>query len=96
MPKPTQLELAWEPKVSVTTLVIPQANGEFLVKVGKPVVLPDEIGTREAARILGLSQRQVQSLVDSGAFQYVNRPGQKRGKYFLSRAEVLARKTSCQ
>lgn len=68
--------------------VIPSRPGEYLVKVGKPVLLRQEISTAEAARILGLSQRRVQDLVAEGRLTQVTQPGGPRGKLFLSRSEV--------
>lgn len=74
-------------------MILPGSTaGEYVLRVGKPIVMPEEIGTREAAKITGLSQRQIQTLINEGKFSHVTRPGAPRGKYFLSRAEVLAHK----
>ncbi len=92
--------IAAPPIVHVPSIVIPQGNGAYLIKYGAPVVASEEIGTAEAAQLLGLSQRRVQDLCDNGTF----RPGidwRKPGtgpnaKYLIRRAAVLLRRNRCE
>ncbi len=49
------------PKLVTPWLRLPGPNGEIILKPGLPVIEAEEIGTREAAKILSLSQRRVAS-----------------------------------
>ena len=83
-----------EPNYITPWMRIPQANGEYILKPGKPVVEETEIGTGEAAKLLGLSQRRVNEMCDEGIFvegrDWWRPPGRSRnGRYHLKRAAVL-------
>ena len=85
------------PKLITPWIRVPGLNGEFILKPGKPVFEEEEIGTREAARLLGLSQRRVNEMCDQGLFvegrDWWRPPGQKRGgQYHIRRAAVLRMK----
>jgi hypothetical protein len=85
------------PKFTTPWLRVPGPNGEYILKPGKPVIEEDEIGTREAGVILGLSQRRVNDMCDEGIFaegrDWWRPPGRKRGgQYHLKRAAVLRMK----
>jgi hypothetical protein len=60
------VETAPVPTVQTPWLKLPQPDGSIVLRPGKPLVLGEEIGSAEAARILGLSQRRVQSLCEEG------------------------------
>ena len=74
-------------------MLVPLAGGRWEIRPGKPVVLhgEDEIGTPEAARILGCSTRRVVALCDED----ILREGEDwrrigpRGFYHIKRAAVL-------
>lgn len=83
------------PTAFVPTLKITQPDGSVLIKPGKIVILPDddEIGAVEAARILGLSARHVESLFSQGDFKTAHKPGGRpKSQWRVQRAEILARK----
>lgn len=91
---PNQIEMPFvAPTMMIPALRIPQPNGDILIRAGKPVVVGDEIGTVEAARLLGIRPRTVQKLFDDGSFDTAFKPGQKRNSQWrVSRSEILARK----
>lgn len=75
---------------------IPQADGSVLIKPGRAVPVGDEIGTVEAARLLGLSPRRMQVLFESENFKTAFKPGgTPKSNWRVSRSEVLSRR-SCQ
>ena len=82
---------AKQPLVTVPTVVVPAGDGTWTLRAGKPIVESDVVGTRKAARILGLSMRRVQSLCEEGLIEH-ERPGGPRGNYRLNLESVLARK----
>src|SRR5438045_1111298 len=87
-----QLDLpAFAPVVTIPTIMVPQPNGDFLIKPGKPVVESDAVGTRKASRILGLSLRRVQTMCEEGLIES-ERPGGPRGHYRIKLADVMKRK----
>jgi hypothetical protein len=72
---------------------VPQPDGSILVKPGKPVVAEAEIGTREAARMLGMSRRWVETECELGRFKTAHKPGtQPKSMWKIARAEVLDRR----
>lgn len=93
-PPDNQLELAI-PAIFTPSIILPgPREGEWLIKPGKPQVLSDEIGTREAAKLSGYSQRHLCTLCDEGIhlqqgrdWRRANRP---RSKYFIRRSAIMA------
>lgn len=83
------------PPVCVTSWVrLPLPNGEFLMRPGKPVMLEEEIGTREAAALLKVSQRTVEAYRDQGVLKegtdWRRNPTIVRpGKYWIKRTAVM-------
>lgn len=77
-----------------SSVVVPQADGSYLVKPGKPIITGDEIPVNTAAKILGLSERRVLSMIEEGRFPSANQPGGKSGKWLLSRSEVIGCKSA--
>ena len=70
-----------------------QPNGYVIVRAGKPVAVSDDVGTMEAARILGLSQRCIEQQCTEGLFASAHKLGAKsRSPWRIARAEVWARK----
>lgn len=85
------------PQVRTPWLKVPQGDGSILLVPGKPVVMEDEVGTREAAGLLGVSQRTMQEYCDGGILregidwrQNPARPGSPKGGCIrIKRAAVL-------
>ena len=93
MKKPAQARMTF-PEVTIPVLKIPQPDGSVLFKAGKPMVVESVIGTREAARLLGVPQRWVITECDLGRFKTAHKPGTRpKCIWKISRAEVLARKS---
>ena len=83
------------PRVIVPTVNVRQADGSILSKAGKPILLEDELGTHEAARLLGMSSRWVQTQCELGTFKTAHKPGLKdRSRWRITRSEVIARTQS--
>jgi len=82
------------PTVITQTIRIPQPDGSILFRPGKTIVIEEEISTAEAARLLGLSQRHIESQCNQGLFKTAHKPGGlPKSKWKISRQEVLARRT---
>lgn len=74
--------------------LIPIVDGDIIVRRdGTVQVLEDEVGTREAARLIGCSRRHIQQMCDEGRLVEV-RDWRKvfggRGGYRIRRAAVMA------
>lgn len=81
------------PQIIVPRVIIHQPDGSYLIKPGKAILADDEISTREAARLLGLSQRHIETQCAEGLFRTAYKPGGRpRSKWRLARAEVEARR----
>jgi hypothetical protein len=81
------------PEVSFPTIKVPQPDGSILFKPGKPVAVEAEIGTREAARLLGMFRRWVETECELGRFKTAHKPGtQPKSNWKIARSEVLARR----
>jgi hypothetical protein len=90
-----ELPLFSVPTVIVPAIRIPQPDGSILFKAGKPVVVEEQIGTAEAARLLGMSQRWVITECILGRFKTAYQPsGRVHGNWKIARTEVLARITA--
>jgi len=82
------------PLITTPWTRIPQPDGSFVMRPGKPVIQDEEIGTAHAARILGLSQRRIESMCDEGVLaqgeDWWRMPGSSRpGKYRIKLASVM-------
>lgn len=82
------------PPTLVTPWVrIPQPDGSYLLRPGKPIVEEEEIGTAEMAKILGVSQRRAETICDEmlqEGIDWRRNPSKKgRGKYRIKRTSVL-------
>ena len=90
-----QAELPFEQVAFHTpTIRIPQPNGDVLLRPGKPVLVEgrDDVGTMEASRILGLSQRTIEHECAIGIFKTAWKPGGRPlAMWRISRKEVLDR-----
>lgn len=83
-------QLEWpefKPTVIFPTVSIPQKDGSFLVKPGKPQVVGDEVSTTVFAKLAGLSQRRVEQLCEVNYLQH-RRPGGPRGKILIPKSEL--------
>ena len=81
------------PSFFIPAVPVRQADGSVIVRAGKPIAMSDDIGTMEAARILGLSQRCVEQQCTEGMFRTAHKPsGKVRGSWRIARAEVWGRK----
>jgi excisionase family DNA binding protein len=83
MPERTQ------PSFTIPAVIVPQADGSYWVRPGRPVFDNDWVTTRRAAKMLGLSQGYVRRLVEQGLLK-AERPGKRWLR--ISLASVLARK----
>ena len=79
------------PHVYIPAVRIPQPDGAILIRAGKPVIVPPTISTREAARILGMSLRWVDSQCDQGKFKTAIQPAGPHGNWKIAREEVMSR-----
>ena len=78
--------------VFTPTECIPQPDGSVLLRPGRPMLLDDIVGTAEAARILGISQRWVAWQCELREFRSAYKPGGRLlSRWRLARKEVLAR-----
>lgn len=86
------------PTIITSWVKIPQPDGSFILKPGRPVVASEEIGTAEAARILGLSRDHVARICDEGKLllegvdwrKLPPKPGTIRGgNYHIKRASII-------
>src|ERR1039458_6248017 len=92
MSKRPQARMAAMPEVFFPSVKVLQSDGSVIFKAGKPVIVEPQIGTAEAAKMLGMSRRWVIAECESGNFETAHRPGLKaRSWWKLARAEVLAR-----
>lgn len=71
-----------------------RADGAYVLRPGRILQAADEIGTAEAAGILGCSQRRVQELCDSGVLREgvdwrKNVAVGKNGHYKITRVSVM-------
>ncbi len=87
-------QLTFKPEVFFPTIRIPQPDGSFNFKAGPPVILDhsDEIGTAEAARIIGRSQRRINSILEEGVELVEGVDWRRvgaRGNYLIKRAAAL-------
>ena len=87
------------PPVFFPPVVIPQGDGSYLVKPGKPIVGEEEIKTTEVMKLLGCSRGQVWYIRNSplGAkhlrWRFIS---DKQGKILWNRASVLAYKSALE
>lgn len=82
------------PELYYPTVKIPQADGSVIFAPRKPVVVAEDmVSTREAARIIGMSRRWVQTECDFGHFKTARKLGLGPCAWWkIARSEVLARK----
>jgi len=91
MRKPLEARMT-APQVFIPAVKVPQPDGSVLFKAGKPVIIGLEVGTKEAARILGMSRRGVETECSFGRFKTAHKPGNRlRSIWKIARAELLAR-----
>lgn len=70
------------------TVKIPQGDGSYLIRPGKPVEREELIFPKEAAKLLGCSVFSVYRYVDMGLL--TARQTYKKARYRLKRSEVDA------
>jgi hypothetical protein len=87
-------QLTFEPIVYIPPVKVTNPDGSITVRAGKPVLLngDDEIGTAEAARIIGISQRQLLKYCDEGIL-VEGEDWRRPGRALEERPETAARKT---
>lgn len=88
-------QLTFEPIVYVPAITARQPDGSLIIRPGKPIVLngEDEIGTGEAAKIIGVSQRTVIHYCDNGVLQE-GIDWRRPGRELAARPEDVGGKTS--
>jgi len=71
-------------------VLVPQGNGEFLVKPGRPIVVngTEEVSTAEFARLTGLSQRHITTLCDEGRIVARKRSPLPKSEWLIRASEV--------
>lgn len=91
-PKPgSQPELFVD--VFIPSVQVRQPDGSLLIKAGKPQIVSQTISTREAAKLLGLSQRTIEHECSLGLFTTAFKPGAKQRSWWrIARSEVMARR----
>lgn len=92
-PDPTPALPGFEPLVHYPVVRVPQPDGSLLIRPGKPVVLQgeDEIGSAEAASMLGCTVDWIGRLCDRGTLvegRDWTRIGE-RGNYRIKRSSVI-------
>jgi hypothetical protein len=86
--KPTVVEAI----VMTPTVRTRQPDGSILYRAGQPVAVEDLIGASEAAKILGMSRRWVETECILGHFKTARKPGlQPRSRWKIARSEVFER-----
>jgi hypothetical protein len=80
------------PNLVVPIVHIRQPDGSILSRPGKAIIIEDMVGVSEAARILGMSCRWVQSQCTEGNFTTARKVGFKlRSRWKIGRTEILDR-----
>lgn len=80
-------------EVVTPTLKIPQPDGSFLIKAGKPQMIEPDMSVAEAARLLRLSVRWIELQCEQGMFQGAYKPGGRpKSRWRIPRSEVMARR----
>lgn len=77
----------FEPRVIIPTIMVPNGDGSFNVRAGKPQIVEEEIGCAEFARHTGYSHSWIMQLCQVGAIKATQRA--KGGKYFIPRSELV-------
>jgi hypothetical protein len=92
LPAPSPAPVFNAPYVYIPAIRVPQPDGSILIKPGKPQILPEMIGTRDAAKLLGMSPRWVAAECDLGRFATARKPGvSQHSRWQVARVEVLER-----
>ena len=86
----------WQPTQFVCpTIRIPQPDGTLLLKPGKPVPIEEMITIPMAAKLIGMSNRWVESECQSGRFTTASKAGLRPNCHWkIARSEVLSRRQS--
>lgn len=87
---PEQLPL-FRPVVTFPTITVPQSDGSYLVRPGKPVVHDtdtERVSTARAGQLLGLSLRRIETLCEEGRLDWT-RIGE-RGNYRITVESIMA------
>jgi excisionase family DNA binding protein len=80
----------FKPVVTFPTISVPQADGSYLVRPGKPTIHGTDkeyVSTADAAKILGLSLRRIETLCEEGRLTWT-RIGE-RGNYRISIQSII-------
>lgn len=83
-------QLEWsefKPIVQFPTIAIPQSDGSFIIKPGKPQVISGEVGCTQAAKLVGLSASRIMQLCSEGKIQ-ARQPSGFKGKYLIPLSEI--------
>ena len=77
--------------VHYAPVLVPQSNGDYLIKAGKPVVsnTGPEVTVREFKRLTGLSLRHIQRLCDEGHIEHRRKTPLHKSEILIPRAEAL-------
>jgi len=79
---------ATTPRFRIPWVRIPQPDGSILIRPGKPIVEPEEIGTPEFAQLTGLSIRRVQYLCEVGEIEARRMSNVPGSRYLIPLTEL--------
>jgi len=82
MPSGEQQQLRFEP------VIVPQGDGSYLVRPGRPVLEPEYYTVIKAAEKLQTSEQHVRDLIDEGALGAMNVGKRKRKYWRITPAEL--------
>ena len=74
------------PTILIPAIVVPNGDGSFNVRAGKPQVVGEEISTAEFAKRTGYSHSWIMQLCQSGEIKATQRA--KHGRYFIPISEL--------
>ena len=90
---PDSSQMMFEPIIYTPTVIARQPDGSIIARAGKPILLngDDEIGTIEAAKIIGCDQNSIYRYIDDGLLVQGTdwRQIADGRKYYIKRAAIL-------
>jgi hypothetical protein len=85
----------FHPTITIPAIMVPQPDGSYNIKAGRPVIDSERIGARRACALLCISPRWFEQLCDEGCFQTARKlTDRQRSHWRVDLAEVLARRAA--